>query len=154
MAIKELQDRLLDRRVVDGECWRYGGSHDKCGYGRIAVGGVAQLVHRMAWLAWRGEIGEHHVLHSRDCRFRDCFRPEHLSLGTHQENMQQRDEWGNGIRGHRVAGSRLTEEQVLQAKVMRAEGMYYAAIADHFGVSASSIRHAVVGLTWRHLRGA
>jgi hypothetical protein len=142
-----MKERLLARRVVVDDCWIWPGAHDSCGYGRIWSQGRAALVHREAWVAFCGDPGDLHVLHS--CEHRDCFNPDHLHLGTHQENMAERDEWGHGIRGERVAGARLTAEQVLDARSR--SGETWVTLAERYGVSPSTIRHAVTGRTWRHL---
>jgi hypothetical protein len=100
-------------------------------------------------VAFRGDPGDLHVLHS--CEHRDCFNPDHLHLGTHQDNMAERDEWGHGIRGERVHTARLTAEQVLEARQAHRSGETSVAIAERYGVSPVTIRHAVTGRTWRHL---
>jgi hypothetical protein len=149
--MKELGQRLLAKRTIEGDCWRFSGSHDRCGYGRIALNGRNEPAHRAAWIAWRGDPGEMHVLHS--CESRDCFQPSHLTLGTHQENMRQRDTWGHGIRGERVALARLTGTQVVEIRKLRAAGMRWANIAQRFGISAATACHAGIGRTWAHVGG-
>jgi hypothetical protein len=91
-----------------GECWEFLGTRDKDGYGRLAVDGRKTRAHRVAWVVYRGEIPEGlHVLHT--CDVPACVNPEHLFLGTHADNMHDRDAKGRAVvpvrRGGKATGS-------------------------------------------------
>ncbi|MFA5607160.1 MAG: helix-turn-helix domain-containing protein [Leucobacter sp.] len=48
--------------------------------------------------------------------------------------------------------SRLTEEQVVQARFLRfREGWSISELAERFGVSRATVHRAVRGETWAHL---
>lgn len=80
-------------RTDDGSCWLWQGRRDKSGYGRWAKQGMHVYVHRIAWILSKGEIpAGMDVLHR--CDVRNCCNPEHLFLGTHQDNMD--DMWARG----------------------------------------------------------
>jgi hypothetical protein len=69
---------------VDPEtgCWLWQGSTDSKGYGRHS----GQQWHRTYWIQIKGEIPLGLEL-DHLCRRRLCFRPEHLELVTHRENL-------------------------------------------------------------------
>lgn len=89
-----LHQRLL-RRIRYGatDCWHWLGPLNGLGYGRMTYQGRMQVVHRLAWLAWNGEIpAGMSVLHK--CDNRCCINPDHLWLGTYSDNLK--DCWDKG----------------------------------------------------------
>jgi hypothetical protein len=87
-----LEARLLSLRSIDPAtgCWEWQGRRDRWGYGRITVRHRRYSVHRLAASLFLGfELSsELHVLHR--CDNPCCFRPDHLFLGTHADNMRDR----------------------------------------------------------------
>lgn len=71
-------------------CWLYKGFRKWDGYGwlsRLIEGKRRYLTaHRYAWMLTKGEPAEGmHVLHK--CDVPACCNPDHLWLGTHEQNM-------------------------------------------------------------------
>ena len=82
--------RHVVREPEDG-CWLWAGAMnrpDPWGYGVINRGdGVLALAHHVAWEVTFGTVPEgQRVLHH--CDVRRCVRPEHLWVGTQQENLR------------------------------------------------------------------
>ena len=72
-------------------CWNWQATGDR--YGSVKVQGEDYKANRMAYYLHYGEDPkELHVLHS--CDNPACCNPNHLSLGTHWENMQDMKERG------------------------------------------------------------
>lgn len=86
-------------KVTGASCWLWKLSKDKDGYGRFALPGKKNMqAHRMAWIIANGPIPDGlEVMH--DCDVRACCRPSHLKLGTHAENMADRDRKGRAAKG-------------------------------------------------------
>lgn len=87
-----MSERLYSFIAKDGDsgCWNWTGVILKGGYGRIVKRDNGKRVHmpahRAAYLEWVGPIREGlMVLHG--CDNARCVNPEHLRLGTHDDNM-------------------------------------------------------------------
>lgn len=132
-------------------CWLWNGFIDRDGYGR-AKGGAAS---RRAWELTNGPIPDGlDVLHK--CDVRACVRPDHLFLGTHQDNMTDmvckgrtrgnRFTVGNAARrGH---GKRLDYSKAEQIRALYRNGLSQQAIADQFGVSQVMVSRVVLNRNW------
>lgn len=84
-ALDEPDDINLELRLLAGldkspDCWRWRGSCQPNGYGRIYRGkGVSPAyVHRVAHELWIGPIPRGFHVHHR-CGNRDCCRADHLT---------------------------------------------------------------------------
>lgn len=79
-------ERLFAALRPEGNCLVFDGSRSEHGYGRLSVRGRQMKAHRLAWIIQNGPIPDGlHVLHT--CDNPPCCNPEHLFLGTHQDNM-------------------------------------------------------------------
>jgi hypothetical protein len=103
--------------------------------------------HRHAYQLVHGEIPSGlFVCHS--CDNRRCVRPDHLFLGTNQENLHDAVTKGRQMHGERHVKARLTEAQARE--VLHSQETTRA-LADRFGVSWNSVHFIRQGKTWRHL---
>jgi hypothetical protein len=88
---RPLADRFEERvNKIDGGCWEWTGCTNAGGYGLIGQGGRGGkplLAHRVSWELNHGPIPEGlQALHA--CDNPCCVKPEHLYLGTHEDNMR------------------------------------------------------------------
>ncbi len=81
------------------------------------------------------------------CDNRKCINPNHLIIGTHQDNVKDRVKRGRSAKGVRNGRSKLTEKQALviykDKKSTRTE------LARKYGVDRQVIRKIQIGETWR-----
>lgn len=133
-------------------CWLWTGSRKKRNsYGNIGVGGKTQSVHRVAYeLTYNVKVGNLNVLHK--CDIPNCVRPEHLFLGTQEDNIRDMVQKARqrGAVGSRQFHSKLTEEQVLEIRKALAHTPIEV-IARQYGVSPSAVDHIKARRTWRHI---
>lgn len=102
---KPLRQRFNEKwRQAPSGCWQWTGAKLK-GYGLIRVksGEPPRRAHRVSWQLFRGPIPAGlHVLHW--CDNPSCVQPFHLFLGTHQDNMRDRDAKGRGVLPYMLRG--------------------------------------------------
>ena len=153
-----MTERPMGRRVIDNfwayvdkskgkkACWPWTRHIDIEGYGRAVSrknGNGIILAHRHAWTFTFGKIPNGlHVLHS--CDNPACCNPAHLYLGTHQDNMNDRNRKGRFF-------ALLTEDDVRTIRQWRAQGMQPGAIGKRFDISQSHVSHICARRIWRHI---
>jgi hypothetical protein len=153
-----IKRRLLDRceehqgRYADTPCWCWTGQKDLGGYGRITYRGQTRGVHRLAYEYWIGPIPEgmqvNHI-----CNIRECFRPEHLKLGTQRSNVDDMLRDGRGSDGVANGRSRLFLKDVIEILRLSTDGRSDTWIARKFGVSQWLIWKVTHGRTYRDIPG-
>jgi len=153
MARKTLKERLEAFRLVDNStgCWLFSGYKNDKGYGMIGVtAGRPRLVHRVSYEMFVGQIPTHpEVCHS--CDVRGCFNPEHLYLGTHQDNMDDCAAKDRFAKGNAIALAKLDEPAVRSIKARLASGESQKSLATAYRVHHSSISGIKRGVTWKHV---
>jgi hypothetical protein len=149
------EKKLNERSERAAECVLWTGAKFRGGYGAITIGGATYSAHRLSWAIHNRSVpGEGmQVMHS--CDVRHCINPAHLSLGTAADNLADAKRKGRTGRakGSNSARAKWSEQQVLQAAHMRAEGFSWERIGCEFGVHASTVWSALSGRQWPHLRG-
>ena len=145
------------RRVekTDG-CWWWIPAKSANKYGLIQLGGVGSksvTTHRFSYELHNGEIPEGMiVMHS--CDNPSCVNPDHLSLGTHKDNVA--DMIAKGRRGDpKVVGvdhpkAVLNEHKVRYIRANPSKS--HAQLARELGVGANTVRGVRTGRTWSHVK--
>lgn len=141
-----------------GKCWQWTASTTDCGRGKIGIGGQGgktETAPRVSWELANGPIPDGlHVLHR--CDYPACVRPDHLELGTHQENMAQMAARGrakhpgatNPAHGEDHFKAILTDAKVLE---IRRSGEPRKALAKRYGVTIACVEAVLHRKTWQHL---
>lgn len=132
-----------------GDCWLWTASTSTSGYGHIGVAGRLRQAHRFSWELHRGVIpAKMYILHR--CDTPACVNPAHLFMGTHAENMADRNRKGRAAhnRGEQHGCAKLTEAQVL---AIRDSTQTQKTLAAKYGVSISTISLILKRDVWTHL---
>lgn len=138
------------------ECWYWDGCIDDVGYGRLGKYDGENKAHRISWKLFNGEIPDGmKILHK--CDIKNCVNPDHLFLGTQQDNIKDmvlkgRDKFGTGCAGEKNPMSRLTEKKVLSMREKYSMGgISYKSIAKLFNVSTMTAYRAITKRLWRNV---
>lgn len=139
--------------VPETGCWIWLGSKTQSGkkqYGNFSLKGSSMRAHRASWIIYNGNIPDGmQILHS--CDIGICVNPEHLRLGTHQENMQEMVARGRhnnaskGLLGEAHWNTRLSDKQIMEMKRLRAEGAKLREIAEQFDCSEAYASRVIRG---------
>jgi len=147
---KTLTERILDNIKIVGGCWEWQKCVTPLGYGHIRTNGITRLAHRESYKVFVGEIPAGlYVMHS--CDNPCCCNPEHLLVGTTQDNTRDRQEKGRGASGEQCGASKLTERDVLSIRSRLALGEKQAPIAREYNLDPSTISSIYTGRNWKHI---
>ena len=128
---------------------------NKDGYGQVASERTNRA-HRLAYLLAKGPIPPGMcVCHS--CDNRACVEPQHLHLGTHDDNMMEMKTRGRACRkkqGTKNGFSKLTEHEVREIRTGYESGQTQAELALSFKISPASVSMIVRRIYWSHVGGA
>ena len=128
-------------------CWIWVGSLWSSGYGTMTVNQISKAAHRWRWEICYGEIPKGmDVCHKCDVRL--CTNPEHLFLGTRQDNMQDAIRKGRFSLGESHKSAKLTEQQVME---ILPDVRAYNVIARDYEVSRQTIGAIKNGINWKHI---
>lgn len=145
-------NRFWSKVDKTSNCWEWQAAKDVDGYGRFQLNGKTGLAHRIAYELDVGEIPEGMcVLHK--CDNPKCVRPDHLFVGTHADNVRDREEKGRGghgtLNGTDHGRSILTDEDVIW--IRSKPNMNQTEMAKKLGVHRTVICNIVNRKAWKHL---
>jgi hypothetical protein len=153
LTLLERFERKISPEPNSG-CWLWMGNYFRKGYGALKANGKNVSAHRASWRLYRGDIpASKCVLHR--CDNRACVNPDHLFLGTNDDNVADKV---SKNRQHRAQGSshglaKLSEENIPMIFGLSRSGHVQREIAERFGVSRTKIGQILTGRAWTHVDG-
>ncbi|WP_458760569.1 HNH endonuclease signature motif containing protein [Afipia sp. TerB] len=119
-------------------------------YGCVSVNGKKFKAHRYSYEAYVGPIPEglfvcHH------CDNPCCVNPDHLFVGTHKDNSDDRDRKGRNkiVLGEDHGSSKITAKQAANVKWLLSHGLSYGVIAKQIGTTKPTVKGISQGKSWR-----
>ena len=144
------KERFQEKLIKTDSCWFMRGQNPKR-YARFWLDGTMLGAHKVSYLMFKGPIPEGmNVLHS--CDVECCVNPDHLFLGTHTDNMQDKAKKGRGNppRGERAHSAKITSSDVIDICRSKEDT---TTLAERYGLTTTAIRYILCGKTWGHVTG-
>ncbi len=134
--------RFFRRIQITPGCWLWKGGTDRAGYGAYKWAGKKMGAHRASYYIHFETIADGMMVCHR-CDNPLCVNPDHLFLGTNQDNMQDMVSKGRGEEVYGFTGrSKLTASDVEE---IRASTLRQVDIAAKFGISPTYVSHIRAG---------
>jgi hypothetical protein len=149
-----MRERLYRWSVLSDEesCWLWVGFTHPGGYGHLTISGKLHKAHRLSYEVHKSAIPDGmHVCHT--CDNPSCINPDHLFLGTHDDNMKDKARKNRTapMQGTLNPQSRLSDWMVADIIRRRRSGESGVSVAARFGISPCTVSAIVTGRNWKHM---
>ena len=144
-AIERMFSRVTENALG---CWIYPGQKS---YIKMSINNHPHTMHRVSYEYFNGPIPDGlDVLHH--CDIKACLNPDHLYVGTDQDNANDRVSRGRNReqRGEYNSSSKLTDDDVRWIRDLKGKATQ-AVIAELFNISRRSVGMIHSGKTWTHV---
>lgn len=135
-------------------CWEWKKNRTPKGYGQVWAFGRMMVASRLSYKLFVGDIPEN-LCACHICDNPPCCNPDHLFLGTLNDNIQDCIKKGrrvpHGKRGQDCGRAKLNDRQVLEIKRRSRDGEKAKDLGMEYGVDRHTIRGIVRGFNWNHI---
>jgi hypothetical protein len=140
------------KRVKQGDgCWLWLGSRDKNGYGRMRLNGRPELVTHIAWQLTYGALPKGQVI-LHVCDNPPCVNPDHLRIGTQQDNIADMHNKERARQGHALGVEHgLAKLNPDRVREIRASHETTLQLSKRLGIARATIDAVKKRQTWRHV---
>lgn len=158
--ITPLPLRFFSKVNKTENCWEWTAGLTRDGYGKITEAGRSERAHRLSFVIHKGSIPSG-MLVCHSCDNRKCVNPEHLFLGTIQDNnkdMCSKNRQAKGLSNgaatmpHRIRRGEANGRSVLtvsEVEQIRATTGKHRDLAEIYGVSKTLIGNIKRGEAWK-----
>ncbi len=134
--------RLMHYVNKTDTCWLWTGSCDIKGYGKTNIGSKVMSAHRAFYETFIGPINDMFVCHS--CDIPSCVNPDHLWLGTHEDNMRDMHSKGRIY-------TKLSPYQITKIRKMWEEGICGKELCKKYNIVSGHLSNIVNRKIWKHI---
>ena len=134
-------------------CWEWIAARNGVGYGEFWLGHNHVGAHRVSWAIHNGPIPSG-LLVCHHCDNRTCVNPEHLFLGTYQDNMDDCIKKGrqSAKLGEEHPRSKLTAHDVRTIRMLYSKGnRTHRSLSRELNISKTQIYNVLNRITWKHI---
>lgn len=132
-------------------CWIFNVDINAKGYGQMTIDNKKIRAHRISWMLHNGSIPKG-IFICHQCDNRPCVNPDHLFMGTNNDNMKDAAIKGRFPKrvGEINPSAKLTRDDVLFIR-SNPHGMTGRALAKRFSMSPSAISCIILRKSWPHI---
>ena len=130
-------------------CWEWMGKRGPKGYGIFNYNYRSVNAQRISWMINNGPI-PNKLLVCHRCDNPPCVNPEHLFIGTHQNNMDDRQRKGRTLSGEKHYETTLTWQEVhkIRTEYVPIKGNMVK-LAEKYSVHPSVVSNIIHRKTWK-----
>lgn len=138
---KTIHERFFDKVEKTDSCWIWTGAKNRKNYGMFVYKGRVHMSHRVSYMEWKGEIPDGKLV-CHTCDNPSCVNPDHLFVGSNQDNMDDMKSKGRQrfLTGENNKNSKLTWQQVRE---IRSSDESVLTLAKKYGVSDVTIYYVL-----------
>lgn len=146
--LKKTKKELFEEKYVIDEttkCWNWIARKTRAGYGQFNFNGATYQAPRVAWILYVGEIPEGlWILHRCDNPAR--VNPDHLFLGTQDDNMKDMAKKGRGTRGEKAYTCKLNVDIVKEIRNSKESTRY---LSNQYGITMTTVYQIKHRESWK-----
>lgn len=137
------------------KCWEWVGAMSGNGYGNFGFKGKTDKAHRVSWVIHNLNAIPEGMCVCHKCDNRACVNPNHLFLGTQQENMLDMVKKGRHVSpdqsGEKHPRTKLTTRCVRNIRSLIAMGASCKKMASIYKLDSRAISSIKIGKTWKNV---
>lgn len=148
-TINEWKQHIVTNSSIDGTtgCWSWKKATRKDGYGITWYEGTTDYIHRVSYKVFKGTFDPNLVVR-HTCDNPSCCNPDHLLLGSEQDNSTDMVNRGRSCKGSQSPKAKLTEDMI---QPIRDSELSSRVLGSLFGVSKSVILDIKNNKIWKHV---
>jgi len=137
-------------------CWIWTAGCNSKGYGNFSIldNGKRKYIiaSRYSWYLAYGEEVPNEMCICHKCDNPPCVRPDHLFLGTREDNSKDCCQKGRQVKGENVNSAKLTELQVQEIRIQYVtSNASQLSLSKKYNISESVVQSIVNNKIWKHI---
>lgn len=152
--MKPIRQRILESSTLNlvSGCWEWDKFKDAAGYGKIQINKTQVTASRASYKEFIGPIPKGLCV-CHKCDNPSCCNPDHLFLGTHQDNADDKVAKRRSMHGSIHYKATIDESQAMAVFEMIQSGATNSEIQAKLGVGKNIIQSIKAGFSWNHVTG-
>jgi hypothetical protein len=142
----------INNSIDDKKCWIWNAYKDDDGYGKFSILGKTRKAHQFSYEYYHGPI-PFGMCVCHTCDNRSCVNPNHLFLGTQQDNTKDRNSKNRQIKGSNHPHANLTEQLIWEMLNLIYSGELNSVkeISNKYNISNTNVYRILSKKAWNHI---